>query len=83
MSVLEHVCVWERETHVRLMLSLTGAVLMISVPRNGSNEVYAGKSCHETLESMSLAPIRAIGPVSEVVHRRRKKNIIVVYLYPV
>lgn len=44
---------------------LTGAVLVISVPGDGSYKVDAGKSCHETLETMSLASFRAIRPVPE------------------
>lgn len=42
---------------------LTGAVLVVSVPGDGSYEVNAGESCHEALETVSLASIRAIRPV--------------------
>ena len=59
------------------LMSLTCAVLVVSVPCNGSNKVDAGESCHETLEAMSLAAIRAIGPVpgeGHTVVKRGKDN---------
>lgn len=38
---------------------------MVSVPGDGSHEVDAGESCHEALETMSLASLRAIWPVPQ------------------
>lgn len=42
---------------------LTGAILVVSVPGDGSYEVDAGESHHEALETVSLASVRAIRPV--------------------
>lgn len=46
-----------------MMGRLTGAVLVVSIPGDGSNEVDAGKSCHEALETVSLATLWAVWPV--------------------
>lgn len=43
--------------------SLTGAVLVVSVPGDGSDKVDAGESRYKALEAVSLASIRAVGPV--------------------
>lgn len=45
-------------------LALTCAVVMVSVPGDGSTGADAGQGCQEAMESMELAAIGAIGPVS-------------------
>jgi hypothetical protein len=56
------------------LIPLTCAVLVVSVPCDGSNEVDAGESCHKTLEAMSLAAIRAIGPVPGEGHSKEEER---------
>lgn len=43
--------------------ALTSAILMVSVPGDGGDEVDAGQSGHEALETVSLASFRAVRPV--------------------
>lgn len=46
-----------------MQVLLTSAVLMVSVPGDGGDEVDAGESGHETLETVSLTSFRAVWPV--------------------
>lgn len=57
------ICVSRASARTQRWGRLTSAVLVVSIPGDGGNEVDAGKSCHETLETVSLATLRAIWPV--------------------
>lgn len=55
--MLFQICVSRKKSQNTMMGRLTGAVLVVSIPGDGSNEVDAGKSRHETLETVSLATL--------------------------